>query len=169
MKRVSAYAHWIVASALPFAIYTTPSAVAQTANGTAQASAPQPEYHPSLGDLMTMAVQPRHIKLGIAGERRNWSYARYELSELRNAFGRIARTIPVYRNTELAGLFAALTDGPLQEVGLAIDAGDAAKFKTAYARLTSACNACHLTQEHPWVVIRVPDAKMFPDQDFRAH
>jgi hypothetical protein len=118
---------------------------------------------------MTMAVQPRHLKLGIAGERKNWAYARYELSELRNAFGRIARTIPVYRNAELSGLFTALTDEPLMELGQAIDAGDSARFKAAYAKLTSACNACHLSQDHPMVVIRVPDAAAYPDQDFRVH
>jgi hypothetical protein len=134
-----------------------------------QPSPPQPDYHPSLGDLMTMAVQPRHLKLGIAGKQKNWAYARYELSELRNAFGRVARTIPVYRNTELSGLFTALTDEPLKEVGQAIDAGDPAKFTAAYAMLTSTCNACHLSQDHPMVVIRVPDTAAFPDQDFRVH
>jgi len=46
------------------------------------AVAAQPDYHPSLGDLMTMAVQPRHIKLGMAGKARNWEYAAYETSEL---------------------------------------------------------------------------------------
>ena len=43
----------------------------------AQAPPPQPDYHPSMGDLMTMAVQPRHTKLGIAGRARNWPYAAY--------------------------------------------------------------------------------------------
>jgi hypothetical protein len=128
----------------------------------------QPEYHPSLGDLMTMAVQPRHLKLGIAGKEKNWAYAKYELSELRNAFGRVARTIPVYRNADLNALMNSLTTEPLKDVEQAIGAADAAKFKTAYARLTSTCNACHLSQEHSMVVIRVPDAAAFPDQDFRV-
>ena len=61
-----------------------------------EAAAPTPDYHPSFGDLMTMAVQPRHIKLGIAGAAGNWAYAAYEVSELKNAFARIARTIPSY-------------------------------------------------------------------------
>jgi hypothetical protein len=129
----------------------------------------QPEYHPSLGDLMTMAVQPRHLKLGIAGKQKNWAYAKYELSELRNAFGRVARTIPVYRNADLGALMTALTTEPLKDVEDAIAAGDAGRFKAAYAKLTSTCNACHLTQDHPMVVIRVPDAAAFPDQDFQVH
>jgi hypothetical protein len=117
---------------------------------------------------MTMAVQPRHLKLGIAGKERNWAYAKYELSELRNAFARVARTIPVYRNADLTALMNGLTTEPVKEVDEAIDAADAVKFKAAYAKLTNTCNACHLSQEHPMVVIRVPDAKAFPDQDFRV-
>ncbi len=128
----------------------------------------QPEYHPSLGDLMTMAVQPRHLKLGIAGKEKNWAYAKYELSELRNAFARVARTIPIYRNADLTALMNALTTAPVQELDQAIAAADPAKFKAAYAKLTSTCNACHLSQDHAMVVIRVPDAAAFADQDFRV-
>jgi hypothetical protein len=145
---------------------------AQTAVPAAPTTAvlAQPEYHPSLGDLMTMAVQPRHLKLGIAGKEKNWAYAKYELSELRNAFARVARTIPVYRNADLTALMNSLTTEPVKEVDEAIAAADAVKFKAAYAKLTNTCNACHLSQEHAMVVIRVPDAKSFPDQDFRpAH
>ena len=89
--------------------------------------------------------------------------------ELRNAFGRVSRTIPVYRNTDLSALFASLTDDPLKQVAEAIDTGDSTKFKVAYTKLTFACNACHLSQDHPMVVIRVPHAAGFPDQDFRVH
>ena len=32
-------------------------------------------YHPGLGELMTAFVQPRHIKLGLAGNEQNWRYA----------------------------------------------------------------------------------------------
>ena len=163
---------WTTALVLAVCAFAaTPSAPAQIGTTGAQAPAatspPQPEYHPSLGDLMTMAVQPRHLKLGIAGREKNWAYAKYELSELRNAFGRVARTIPVYRNADLGALMTALTTEPLKDVEQAIDAGDGVKFKAAYAKLTNACNACHLSQEHAMVVIRVPDAGVFPDQDFR--
>ena len=126
----------------------------------------QPDYHPSMGDLMTMAVQPRHIKLGLAGGQKNWAYAEYELNELRNAFGRIARTIPTYRTTDVAALSGALMTAPLDATQAAIRAGDARQFAAAYARLTAVCNACHLSQDHPMVVIRVPAGNAFADQDF---
>ena len=129
---------------------------------------PTPDYHPSLGDLMTMAVQPRHTKLGLAGQASNWPYAKYEVSELRNAFARIARTIPTYRNIDMAAVIGALTTEPLKAVEQAINAKDASHFKSAYAQLTSTCNACHLSQDHPFVVIRIPGTNPYPDQDFRG-
>lgn len=158
-----------VALLLALSMHSTTRAQTQAPGAPAATPAvAQPEYHPSLGDLMTMAVQPRHLKLGVAGREKNWAYAKYEVSELRNAFARVARTVPVYRNADLAALMTALTTEPLKDVEQAIAAGDAGKFKAAYAKLTSTCNACHLSQEHPMVVIQVPGASTFPDQDFRV-
>jgi hypothetical protein len=146
------------------------AAMAQTPPPATPSSAPavmpQPDYHPSLGDLMTMAVQPRHTKLGLAGRERNWVYAQYELSELRNAFGRVARTIPIYRSIDMTAVIGAMTTEPLNAVEKAIHAQDARQFNAAYAQLTTACNACHLSQDHAAVVIRVPITNPYTDQDF---
>jgi hypothetical protein len=127
----------------------------------------QPDYHPSFGDLMTMAVQPRHIKLGLAGKQRNWTYAAYELSELRNAFARIARTIPKYQSVDTAELMTAVVKAPLDAMDQAIMKGDLLQFTAAYAQLTNACNACHRSLKHAAVVIKVPDTSLYPGQDFR--
>ena len=128
--------------------------------------APTPDYHPSMGDLMTMTVQPRHTKLALAGRRKNWLYAAYELSELRNALARVGRTIPVYRSTDTAALLDAMTRGPLGALEQAVRDKDSRSFEAAYAQLTAACNACHLSQEHAMIVIRVPREDSYPDQDF---
>jgi len=136
-----------------------------SASGAPASLAPAP-YAPSFGDLMTMAVQPRHTKLGLAGEARNWTYATYELSELRNAFARIARTIPIYRTANTSEVFAAMTEAPLTAVSSAITARDAAKFRIAYAQLTAACNACHVSLDHAAIIIRAPSRAAFPDQRF---
>jgi hypothetical protein len=134
--------------------------------GAAGQPAPQPDYHPSLGDLMTMAVQPRHAKLGLAGRARNWPYATYEASELTNAFGRIARTVPTYRNASMADMVAANIKDPLDALDLAIKARNGPGFDRAYAQVTAACNACHRSLDHPFVVIRAPTISTFPDQSF---
>ena len=134
--------------------------------GPAPAQTAQPDYHPSLGDLMTMAVQPRHIKLGLAGRARNWGYLTYEASELRNAFNRVARTVPTYRNQDMAGMVAANIKDPLDHLDEAIKARDGRRFDSAYAEVTRACNSCHQGLGHAEVVIQPPQAGMYPDQSF---
>jgi hypothetical protein len=62
---------------------------------------------------MTTVVEPRHTKLGLAGKQQNWTYSRYELSESRNAFARIARAIPQYQSIDTAALTAAIMQAPL--------------------------------------------------------
>jgi hypothetical protein len=141
------------------------AAVGLTAS-RAPAQTAQPDYHPSLGDLMTMAVQPRHIKLGLAGQARNWPYLAYEAGELRNAFNRIARTVPSYRNNDMAGMVAANIKDPLDRLDDAIKARDGRKFDVAYGAVTHACNTCHQGLGHPEVVIQAPHAWMYPDQNF---
>jgi hypothetical protein len=143
------------------------AALTQPAPPDMSAAQTQADYHPSMGDLMTMAIQPRHIKLQLAGVQRNWSYAEYELGELRNAFARIARTIPRYRTVDTVSMTAAVIRAPLDAVDQAIKARSATQFAIAYARLTQACNGCHQSLSHAEVVIKQPAAAIFPDQDFR--
>jgi hypothetical protein len=137
-----------------------------TPPATSAANAPA-DYHPSMGDLMTMAIQPRHIKLHLAGAQENWTYAGYELGELRNAFARITRTIAQYRTIDTANMTAVVTQAPLDALDQAIKARSPTQFALAYAQLTQACNACHQSLDHAEVVIKVPAAAMFPDQEFQ--
>ena len=50
---------------LALAVSVSTVAIAQT----------PPPYQPGMGDLMVTIVQPRHLKLGLAGQARNWDYA----------------------------------------------------------------------------------------------
>jgi len=132
------------------------------------APAPQPQaYRPGLGDLMTMTVQPRHIKLALAGKEKNWVYAAYELHELEEAFDRATRLWPQWRSVPIADMMASTVKEPIADLTQAIKAADAAKFDAAYGELTRACNGCHLGAGRGMVAIKVPDASTFPDQDFR--
>jgi hypothetical protein len=56
----------------------------------------QREHAAALGDLMTAFVQPRHIKLGLAGNERNSLYAAYELDQLRETLADVAEILPKY-------------------------------------------------------------------------
>jgi hypothetical protein len=131
-----------------------------------QGTAP-PVYRPSFGDLMTTAIQPRHVKLGLAGQESNWDYAAYELRELQGAFRRIGQAVPTYRSTDMAALIEATTNAPIDDVATAIKKRDAKRFAEAYAQLTATCNACHQSTGHAAVVIQIPRASPYPDQDFR--
>ena len=71
----------------------------------------QQAYRPGLGDLMTMTVQPRHIKLLLGGHEQNWIYARYELHELEEAFDRVVRVWPKFRGLPLGGMVDAIAKG----------------------------------------------------------
>jgi hypothetical protein len=55
----------------------------------------------------------------------------------------------------------------LKAVDAAIKASDLVQFNAAYAEMTAACNACHAGMEHPFLVMKVPDALNYPDQEFR--
>jgi hypothetical protein len=126
-------------------------------------------YHPGLGELMTAFVQPRHIKLGLAGMAGNWPYAAYELGELRETFDDVGTLVPKHGHLMIAPAIAATVNQPMAALDRAIKAKDPAAFKTAYGQLTDACNACHKSAGHAMIVIKVPDAAEndFPDQDFR--
>jgi hypothetical protein len=137
-------------------------------SAAAQSAPPAPEpYRPGLGDLMTMTVQPRHIKLLLAGHEQNWPYAKYELKELQEAFDRVARAVPGYKGLPLGGMIDAIAKGPMDELAKAIDAKDEVAFDAGYEKLTQGCNACHQAANVGMVVIKVPSGSSFPDQDFR--
>ena len=134
----------------------------------AQSAPPAPEpYRPGLGDLMTMTVQPRHIKLLLAGHEQNWPYAKYELKELQEAFDRVARAVPRYKGLPLGGMIDAIAKGPMDELAKAIESKDEVAFDAGYEKLTEGCNACHQAASVGMVVIKVPSGSSFPDQDFQ--
>src|SRR5260221_4917492 len=124
-------------------------------------------YPPGLGDLMTAFVQPRHIKLGLAGNEQNWAYAAYELGELRESFDDVAKLVPKHGALAMPDAIASTVQQPMAALDAAIKAKDQAAFNKAYGELTTACNACHQSADHPMIVIQAPTVSAFPDQDFR--
>jgi hypothetical protein len=128
-------------------------------------AAPAP-YLLSMGDMMNTLVQPRHAKLGLAARAGNWPLAAYALVEIRQAFAGIVKAQPRFRGMPVAELYDAALGQPIAAVDAAIKQKDAGKFAAAYDALTQGCNACHAALDHPFVVIKTPDASAFPNQDF---
>ena len=142
-------------------------ALAVTASTVAIAQTPPP-YQPGMGDLMVTIVQPRHLKLGLAGQARNWDYADYAQHELEEALETVEKHFPKWRNLDIGQLMAATVKQPLEEVEKAVKAKNAAAFDAAYRQVTEACNACHRSANLPAIVIKVPDAPAYPNQEFRV-
>jgi hypothetical protein len=152
-------------------------AAAQNAAPTPEAAppaapAPRPgltilDFKPAMDDLMTMLIQPRHLKLYYAGQAKNWRLAAFELNELRGALARIGRTIPTYRKIDVDTAVASIFADQIKAVDAAIKAADSSQFSAAYEGMTAACNACHVGMEHSFLVIKVPDAMVYPNQEFR--
>jgi hypothetical protein len=144
------------------------SALPQAASADAGTGAPVP-YTLTMGDMMNTLIQPRHAKLGLAGAAQNWPLAQYALVEIRQAFAGIVKAQPKFMGLPVQSLVDAALAQPMNAVDAAIKEQDAQKFAAAYAQLTAGCNACHTAVEHPFVVIKVPDASAFPNQDFSPH
>jgi hypothetical protein len=125
-----------------------------------------PTYRPVTSDLMNAIIQPRHIKLWLAGKARNWTFAEYERHNLQGAFNRMAIAIPDYKGTKVTDMLDAFATQPFDDLEAAIKAKDEARFTKAYGELTDGCNSCHQSTDHAMVVIKVPDAAAFPDQEF---
>jgi len=141
-------------------------AFSQTAPPTPPASSGPVPYVMGMGDLMNTLIQPRHAKLGLAGRAENWALANYALSELRQVFERIGKAVPKFRGMPVPELIDAALTAPLGAVEAAIRQKDPQKFAAAYEQVTQGCNACHIELDHSFVVIKTPDASVFPNQEF---
>ncbi|MFZ3310217.1 MAG: hypothetical protein WA280_12705 [Xanthobacteraceae bacterium] len=157
------------ASALLLLVVTSGTAMPQGAPPANQANEAPVPYTMTLGDMMNTLVQPRHAKLGLAGRAQNWPLAEYSLIEIRQVFAGIVKAQPRFRGLPVGELVGAAVSQPMNAVEAAIKQQDPVKFAAAYAQLTQGCNACHAAVEHPFVVIKVPDASAFPNQAFSLH
>jgi hypothetical protein len=163
---MSAHSFPSVILAMTLIFVTAIPTLGQDAAPAPAAPTPPPTQKPfSFGDLMDTLVQPRHVKLALAGRAQNWVLAAYALHQLKDALGNVAASRPRFRSQAVPELMEAMTGEPIQALDQAIKAGDARQFADAYARLTAGCNSCHQALGQP-VVIKVPDASVFPDQDF---
>jgi hypothetical protein len=136
-------------------------------NPMGDANAEPAPFNPQMSALMSMLIQPRHAKLGLAAKEENWPLAGYMLKELKQGFIVISRAVPRWKGLPVPDLFDAAVSQPIALLDFAIKAGEPRQFGEAYTRLTAGCNACHATTDHPFVVIKAPESgAAFPNQDF---
>jgi hypothetical protein len=152
MKHISIIALSIVAGMLPaLAQDTVPYAYRPPTGDT---------YVPTLGDIMG-AVQLRHFKLSYAGKLENWPLASYELGQIQDSLINAAR---LYQNIPIDKI--NMVEQPLIALSGAVKAKDDARFASAFADLTRACNSCHEAAHVGFIRIQVPTASPFSNQSF---
>jgi hypothetical protein len=125
-----------------------------------------PIYQRVTSDLMNSVIQPRHIKLWLAGKAGNWTFAEYERHNIGGALARMAVAIPTYKGQKVTDMINAFAKPQLAELDTAIKAKDEQAFTKAFGGLTDGCNGCHQATNHAMVMIKVPTAAAFPDQNF---
>lgn len=109
--------------------------------------------------------------LWFAGERKNWPLAKFCFDETRSHLRWAVRIIPVRKSPggqdlDMKSLLDAVDSGLLAEVGNAIEAGDQARFATAYRQALEGCYACHKSAGKPYLRPRVPTAPAAPILNF---
>jgi cytochrome c553 len=140
------------------------AAASLTALADEQKPAPPP-YTPRLNSIM-MLTQLGHFKLWYAGAVQNWQLAAYELDQIR-ASTLLAKTLfPGSAKSDMDTMNPAAED-----LDKAIKAKDAARFTSAFSRLTAACNNCHEATGFGFIKIRVPrlspiETSPFSDESF---
>jgi hypothetical protein len=153
------------------------AALVATAIGTAAQTPPQPpqrgpvssalNYVPGIGDMMNSLVQPRHIKLWLAGNEHNWELAVFAHKQMQQALQTLGTVQPKYRNFTTSEMVESMTGEAMRDLENAISAHDVKKFAEAFDTLTDGCNSCHTALNLGFIVIKTPEASSFPDQEFK--
>jgi len=120
---------------------------------------------PGLGEIMSLQ-QMRHSKLWFAGSAGNWPLADYEIDELKEGFDDVHRLFPTHDGVPLTPLLSVIEKSAMPDLAKAIEAKDAAKFATGFDALTAACNGCHQSAKHGFIVIQRPASLPYSNQDF---
>src|SRR5208337_5599419 len=108
---------------------------ATLAQSDAPAGSTAPSYLPSISDFMIATIQPRHVRLWIAARSRDWSFAAYELGNLKGAFDRLGRAHPMEHEIPLQDMISSVTAQPFADMHKAIEAKDGTAFSKAYGDL----------------------------------
>jgi hypothetical protein len=112
---------------------------------------------PGLHTLMT-ELQYRHANLWFSGDAENWPLADHQIHEMEELLEAIEEYHPEYRGTEIREVLRTMMHPAVEALESAVEARDAATFRTAFDDLTLRCNACHTATERPYLVVQRPTA-----------
>jgi cytochrome c553 len=124
-------------------------------------------YTPRLNNIMIL-TQLGHFKLWYAGAVQNWPLANYELEQIRASIGLAKTLYPDSDKSNMDTMVPAADD-----LDKAIKAKDAARFASAFGKLTAACDNCHEATGFGFIKIREPrlspiETSPFSDESFQG-
>jgi hypothetical protein len=162
MKRVAVFVGGVLA--LLAAAAETQGATMRAKPAAEQRGTRAP-YAPGLGEIMSLQ-QMRHSKLWFAGNALNWELAAYELDELKEGFDDVLTLFPTNDGVPLAPMVKVITGREIPDLAKAIAAHDGTRFASAFDSLTAACNACHQSAKHGFIIIQQPTSLPYSNQSF---
>lgn len=120
-----------------------------------------------LSEIM-LFQQIRHAKLWFAGRARNWKLAAFAVEELKEGFEAIEKHFPMLDDIPLKPMAKSVMEKELEDLEKSIAAEDRKRFVRDFDGLTAACNACHQSARHGFVVIKRPAAPPLTNQVYGA-
>ena len=108
------------------------------------------EIQPGLGTIMREFGHRFYIAY-YAAKADNWELAKYQIHELIEAQEIAEATRPKY-----AKQLKSFEDGSIKRLQNSIEAKDWKLFQQKYSETTTACNACHKINGHPYINYQLP-------------
>ena len=133
---------------------------------TEEGQAAAKSYIPGIEQFMNV-IQSEHAKLWLAGSAKNWELAAYQLGEIKEIMSDVEDLYPKFKDLPLGKMLDDVITGPIADLEKTLDKKDAKGFAAGYNKLTEACNACHQATGNGFIVIQIPVAPAFPNQEFR--
>ena len=123
----------------------------------AKGKAPPCAASARLGDRMN-TIARRFAGVWYAGKSGNVELAEYEIHELEEVIEDIELLRPIENGVDVFSVLQGVANSQLHDLRAALRADDPAAFDLAYETTMAACNSCHNSAGHPFIVITKPNA-----------
>jgi len=131
----------------------------------ALADKPKTQEPVELADVMEK-LQRHSNKLYFAGRSENWDLAAFYLEEIEETVKGIEKKDVMEGQINISGLMQGLILPEVEKLETAVKSKDNQSFQKQYHALTSSCNACHVTANHPYIVIQAPHVPVMDNQQY---
>jgi hypothetical protein len=119
-------------------------------------------YRPGFGEFMS-SVQAHHAKLWFAGQNQNWPLADFEIHEIKE----VLEDLKTFQTERKESQLLNMIEPAIDSVALSIEQKKPVMFINSYIVLTQVCNNCHRSTHFEFNVVKIPEASVFSNQDFR--